>query len=145
MKLKLIPVCLLLILLLGSIACSQANPSAKSVEVSCDDFSASKNITEQLEVTAGDTFTVVLCSNATTGFSWSESAQISNSSIVEQVSHKYIAPVSGKEPLAGAPGQEVWTFKALKAGTSTISMEYSRPWEGGEKAEWTFELTLVVK
>jgi hypothetical protein len=24
-------------------------------------------------------------------------------------------------------------------------MEYSRPWEGGEQAEWTFNLTVTVK
>jgi len=145
MNLNLIPACLLFVLLLGSIACSPAGSSAKSVEVSCDDFSASKNISKQLEIASGDTFTVVLCSNATTGFNWSESAQISDSSIVEQTSHKYNAPASETPPLAGAPGQEVWTFKALKAGTSTISMEYGRPWEGGEKGEWVFALTIVVK
>jgi len=145
MKLKLIPVCLLFVLLLGLVACSPAGSSAKSVEVSCDDFSASKNITKQLEVKAGDTFTVILCSNPTTGFSWSETAKISNSGVVEQADHKFNAPASETPPLAGAPGKEVWTFKALKSGTSTISMEYGRPWEGGEKAEWTFELTVVVK
>jgi hypothetical protein len=25
------------------------------------------------------------------------------------------------------------------------TMEYSRPWEGGEKGEWTFTLTVIVK
>ena len=47
--------------------------------------------------------------------------------------------------IAGTPGQEVWTFEALKKGSSTVSLEYDRPWEGGEKGEWTFELTVVVK
>jgi len=47
--------------------------------------------------------------------------------------------------LVGAPGEEVWTFKALKKGTSTIALEYSRPWEGGEKGEWTLNLTVIVK
>ena len=48
-------------------------------------------------------------------------------------------------PPPGTAGQEIWTFKALRPGTSTISMDYSRPWEGGEKGEWTFKLTVVVK
>jgi len=45
----------------------------------------------------------------------------------------------------GAGGEEVWTFKALKAGTSKISMEYSQSWEGGMKAAETFALTVVVR
>ncbi|MCD6567992.1 MAG: protease inhibitor I42 family protein [Dehalococcoidia bacterium] len=47
--------------------------------------------------------------------------------------------------MVGAPGKEVWTFEALEKGSSTISMEYSQPWEGGEKAAQTFSLTVVVK
>lgn len=100
-----------------------------------------------VEVGAGDTLTVTLCSNPSTGFSWPESAQISDQTIVQQTDHKYVAPETeaGATPVVGAPGTEVWTFKALKKGTSTIYVEYSRPWEGGEKGEWTFRLTVVVK
>ncbi len=36
-------------------------------------------------------------------------------------------------------------FKALKKGSSTIYLEYSRPWEGGEKGEWTCTVNVVVK
>jgi inhibitor of cysteine peptidase len=88
-----------------------------------------------------------LCSNPSTGFGWPESAQISDLTIVQQTDHKYVAPQTegSATPATGTPGQEVWTFKALKKGTSTIYVEYSRPWEGGEKGEWTFRLTLVVK
>jgi inhibitor of cysteine peptidase len=61
---------------------------------------------------------------------------------VEQTGHEYVAPTSD---LMGAPGKEVWTFKALEKGTTIIAMQYSRPWEGGEQAEWTFSLTVIVK
>jgi inhibitor of cysteine peptidase len=115
----------------------------KSMEVSCDTFSAQSHVTKQAEVGVGDTFTVALCSNASTGFSWSEAARISDSKVVQQVEHKVIPP--GQTGLVGAAGQEAWTFKALKQGTSTISMEYGRPWEGGEKGQWTFELAVSVK
>jgi len=47
--------------------------------------------------------------------------------------------------MVGAPGAQVWTFKALKKGATTVSLDYSRPWEGGEKGVWTFELTVTVK
>lgn len=128
------------------LACS-SGPKQTAVEVPCDELANQKNVTRQVEVGVRDTLTVSLCSNPSTGFAWSESAQISDLTIVQQTDHKYVAPTatSGTTPATGTPGQEVWTFKALKQGTSTIYVEYSRPWEGGEKGEWTFRLTVVVK
>ena len=143
MKSRLILMCVVAIASLSLLACS---PTAKpaSVEVSCDDFYQHKHLGQQIEVAAGDSFSVTLCSNPTTGFQW-ESAQISDQTVLEQVDHKFISPQSEPPPPPGTPGQDVWTFKALKEGTSTVSLEYSRPWEGGEKGEWTFVLTVVVK
>ncbi|MFC1949814.1 DUF4382 domain-containing protein [Chloroflexota bacterium] len=112
------------------------------VEVSCDNFTSNNNISREVEITAGESFSVTLCSNGTTGFTWSEMAQIANQSIISQVRHRFVSPED--EELVGSPGQEIWTFQALEAGNTTISMEYSQPWEGGTKAEWTFELTVVV-
>ena len=37
------------------------------------------------------------------------------------------------------------TFRVLSQGVSKISFEYSRPWEDGEKAEWTFVLSVVAE
>jgi inhibitor of cysteine peptidase len=140
MKLRSIPVFAMLILSLALAACAPA--TGTSISVSCDDFSSQPNASKQLTVGAGDTFTVTLCSNATTGFQWSESAQISDPTVIQQLSHETVAPEN--TGLVGAPGTEVWTFKALKKGTSTINIEYSRPWEGGEKGTWTFNLTVTV-
>jgi len=114
-----------------------------SVEVSCDEFASDQHISQELEVEVGDSFMVALCSNQTTGFQWSESAQIDDETIVEQTNHKFISPE--EQQIVGAAGQEVWTFQALQEGTTTIFMEYSRPWEDDEEAEWTFTLTLVVE
>jgi len=115
----------------------------ESIEVSCDEFMNVNHISKEVEINAGDSFKVTLCSNPTTGFEWSESAQIGDQTFVKQVNHRFAAPKN--KQLAGAAGQEIWTFRALKEGTTTISMEYSQPWEGGTKVEWTFELTVVVK
>jgi inhibitor of cysteine peptidase len=140
-KAKLILVCAVGVLSFFLFACAPASKQA-SVEVSCDDFSQ-EHISKQVEVAAGGTVTVTLCSNPTTGFIWSETAQISDQSVLQQTDHKSVPPEA--EGLVGAAGKEVWTFKALKKGTSTVSMEYSRPWEGGEKGVWTFNLTVTVK
>jgi inhibitor of cysteine peptidase len=138
MKLKIIPVLALLTLSLWIASCAPTT----SIDISCDDFGAQKHISKEVTTAVGDSFTVTLCSNATTGFQWSESAQISDPTAIQQMDHKFVSPDT---ELVGAPGKEVWTFKALKTGTSTISLEYSRPWEGGEKGECTFNLTVVVK
>ena len=117
-----------------------------SVEVSCDDFMSAKHISKEIAAATGDTFTVTLCSNPTTGFTWSEVTVISDQTVMEQTDHGFVSPQAkgNKPPAPGTSGQEIWTFKAHKEGMSTISMEYSQPWEGGEKGEWTFELTVTV-
>jgi len=125
-------------------ACSPT-PKQVSVDVSCDDFMKQQHISQEAEVAVDGSLTVTLCSNPTTGFQWVESAQISDQTVLQQTDHKWVVPESEPPPPPGTPSQQVWTFKALKKGTSTISMEYSRPWEGGEKGEWTFVLTVTVK
>jgi inhibitor of cysteine peptidase len=115
------------------------------IDVSCDDFTNLQHISQEVEVTVDDSFTVTLCSNASTGFQWSESAQISDQTVLQQTNHEFVPPTEGQLLAPGAPGKEVWTFQALKKGESTISMEYSQPWEGGEEAAWTFNLTVTVK
>jgi len=142
MKSKLILVAIIAAVSLLLVAC--ASPS--SVEVSYDDFielpPGERDISKEVEVAVDNSFTVTLSSSPTTGFEW-ESAQISDQSVLQEVAHKFVPPEA--KNVEGAAGKEVWTFKALKKGTSTISIDYSRPWEGGEKGAWTFNLTVVVK
>src|SRR4030042_4406074 len=140
MKPRMLSIVAMLILSLWLTACAPS--TGTSVNVSCDDFGNQPYISKQMAVTAGNTFTVTLCSNATTGFQWSESAVISDPTVVQQTGHEFVSPE--KTGLVGAPGNEVWTFKALKKGTSTITMEYRRPWEGGETGTWTFNVTGTV-
>jgi len=115
---------------------------AQTIEVSCDDFMSQKHISEDLEVSTGDLFEVILCSNPTTGFQWSESANISDQNVLQQTDHKFIPP---RVSVPGASGEEIWTFQALAPGTANVTMDYSRPWQGGEKGEWTFNLAVVVE
>jgi predicted secreted protein len=142
MKLRLVIIGMMAALALSLLACS-AGTQEKSLEVSIDDLTSQKNISQQIEVPVGGSLKVTLGSNPTTGFAWSENAtDLSAFMAIKQVSHEYITP-DGKA--LGAAGKEVWTFQALNKGTAMISVEYSRPWEGGEKAEWTYKLTVTVK
>ena len=68
--------------------------------------------------------TIVLSSNATTGFSW----QLNDSydkNVVNFVSTDYVASISG---LIGAPGQELWNFKGIKKGNTMMQFNYSQKW-----------------
>ncbi len=152
MKAKIITSGLMVIMALSLLACSSEAeepvspaPNKVSVAVTCEDFMNQKHISKQFEIQTGGSLTVTLCSNPTTGFQWTEEAQISDTGVLKQVQHEFIGPESEPPPPPGTPGQEVWTFEALKEGTSTVFLEYSRPWEGGEKGEWTYTLTVIVK
>ena len=118
--------CLMVAISLCLFACSPAKKQV-SVEVPCDDFMKLQHISKEVEVAVDGSLTVTLCSNPTTGFLWSESAQISDQTILQQTDHKFVPPEAKGDmpPPPGTSGKEIWTFKALKEGKSTISMEYS--------------------
>ncbi len=117
--------------------------SAIGVEVSYDEFMNRQHITKKVEITYPRSLVVTLGSNPTTGFQWPENAKIGEETVLEQVEHSFVPPEAAG--VVGVAGRDVWTFRSLKKGTSTIYFEYSRPWEGGDKAAWTFTLTVVVE
>ena len=98
----------------------------------------------EVTVGMGDELVATLESNPTTSYSWAL-VSISNTSVVTNVSNEYTPnPTPTGEPLVGSGGNEVWTFKALAAGTSTIEMMYARPWESVEPAA-RFNITVTVE
>lgn len=117
------------------------NASSVQIELTYDELMNQKQITKEVEVNLPGSLIITLSSNPSTGYQW-EAAKIGNSAIIAEDSHQFVEPQSD---LVGAPGKDVWTFKTLEKGTSTINFQYSRPWEGGENGEWTVNLTVVVK
>ncbi len=118
-------------------------PSYTTISISIDTFQNQPHIDAVMNAAVDEELTVTLGSNPTTGFKWSEFAEISDESVIKQVSHKFVGPGIDKPP--GTPGEEVWTFKALKKGTTTISMEYSRPWIEEDIGHWTVTITANIK
>ncbi len=113
------------------------------ITVSCDDFRAEKSITKEVQLAAGNKIVVNLCQQSgSTGYSWPEKAQLSNPQVLEQVGFKTI---QAEKPMPGAPGNNEWTFKALQPGKCVVDLQYSRPWQGGEKGEWILKLNVNVK
>ena len=111
-------------------------------EVTCDEFVANPHITKEVEITFPGSLVVSLCANPTTGFEWEE-VKIENESVIYQTERNYVSPEA--VGVVGASGKEVWSFNSGSSGTTTLIFEYSRPWDGGEKDEWTVGLTVVVK
>jgi len=75
----------------------------------------------------GEEFTITLDSNATTGYSWRLSDKFTEG-VVKSLGSEYTPPETQRK---GAGGKEIWRFKAVAAGKTTITLEYVRPWEKG--------------
>ena len=105
-----------------------------------EEFQNQPHIDVVMSTVVGGELTVTLGSNPTTGFQWSEEAEISDETIIKQVSHKFVGP---ETDVPGTPGEEVWTFKALERGTTTILLEYSRSWTGA--GLWAVTITATIK
>lgn len=92
------------------------------------------------DIEKGETFQIRLESNITTGYSWGMQ-ELSDPEIIEFVGSAYIEP---ETDLIGAAGEELWEFKALDKGKTTINMFYSRSWEEEEAPakEIVFEITV---
>lgn len=73
----------------------------------------------------GDEFTITLDANATTGYQW-QLAEKPDASVVKKVSEEYKPEDVNR---AGAGGKDVWTFKAVGKGDTSISLIYVRSWE----------------
>jgi predicted secreted protein len=111
-----------------------------TVTIDYDDFQRNHNYSGNVRLLAGGTLTVKLYANtASTGASWSNPAQLSNSDVLEQTDHEYVPPTS---PNPGAGGQDVWTFRAIGKGTCDIYTEYKRTFD--TVPSWTFALAVTV-
>ncbi|HUS13857.1 MAG TPA: protease inhibitor I42 family protein [Chloroflexia bacterium] len=83
-----------------------------------------------ITITAEAEFTVVLTANHSTGYSW-ELAKPTRRTLVEHVSTRYEQEqvAAGPNPVAGAGGYEIWTFRAVAQGRTRLTFHYRRPWE----------------
>lgn len=133
---------LVYILLLPLMMAGCGGAANTSIELTLDDFAAQNNIVKDITVSPNGIITVTLGSNASTGYQWGD-AVINNTDKLEQTSHDYLAPTQTN--LVGAPGKETLTFTASTAGSATIKLSYSRPWEGGEKGTYTLTINVTVK
>ena len=140
-KIMLIGAIATIVLFAGACTAALGTPKQTTIDISYDEFEQEKNISKEVIMAKGTQLVIELPSNPSTGFSWTE-ATIAEASVLEETESKFVEP---EEQAMGTAGTQVWTFTAMGKGTTTVEMQYSRPWEGGEKAEWTFEITVTVQ
>ncbi len=83
---------------------------------------------------------VVLDSNATTGYEWA--VDEFDTSVVAFLGSAYVAPEDG---VVGQGGTQELRFRALAAGTTTVTLKYWRPWEGDSSIADRWEMTFEVR
>ena len=97
---------------------------------------------KQITAKTGETLTLALDSNPTTGYSW-QVLEINNTILVQQGDPEYKQAL-GTEGLVGSGGTETFRFNAAGAGTTTLKLGYMRPWESVPPIE-TFTVQVIVQ
>jgi inhibitor of cysteine peptidase len=81
------------------------------------------DFTQLITVKAGETFDLVVPSNPSTGYRWDIIPELDETRI-EFIAQDYVA----EEPvIPGSGGVDVWTFRALSPGDTTIVLGYYPP------------------
>ena len=87
-------------------------------------------------VATGNMFEVILDSNASTGYSW---VAYFDENLLELIDQSYQV----NSELIGAPGKEVFVFKALDSGSAQVNFSYMRPWENEPVKTETYTVTIT--
>ena len=137
MKRRIVPTLVLVCVSVLMLACSSTSTSPNNIFYAWN---------QKAEIGVGDTLTVTLESNPTTGFEW-ELREFSEEGILELMGSEYQPGEEAKQdiPVPGAGGLEVWTFKGIKKGQTVIFLDYNQPWDSGIKADKFLMVRVTVK
>lgn len=97
-----------------------------------------------VEVKVGEKASVLLNGNPTTGFLWEVAEKQGDAA---EISTRIVPPAQMKEdepPMCGAPSPTELTFKGVKPGKTSVTMEYKRPWEKDEPAMKKLLFEVIV-
>lgn len=121
---------------------SQANttpsgPATKTIEIT---NSPPNQLTQDVTMAVGEVLRVTLDANHSTPLWWPADAQIGDTAVLQQTSHQYVAGNT-----TGGPGTEFWTFKALKTGATTITLQETNKAGSSTAALRTFTAKVTVQ
>jgi predicted secreted protein len=94
-----------------------------------------------IKIKAGQCFTIVLNSNATTGYGW-QLAEPLDEKIISNAGKVYLPPANA---IPGAGGKEIWNFSADNTGSTEIYFNYVRPWEKNVKPARESVFRIIVE
>lgn len=133
---------LMLSTVVGCHFASRNPPSTKALQVPMNDVLTQSEINQNITLSVGNTLVVELGSNYTTPYRWTPDTKIGDASVIKQLSHQFVQPTSDA---LGAPGNEEWTFAALKPGTTTVSTSYTSFVGKDAKPACTYTLIVTVQ
>ena len=93
-----------------------------------------------VDVSVDDDFTISLESNPSTGYSWELAGPLDDEVVVALGSDHQ----PGEGSAVGAAGQQLFRFQAVGQGSTTIGLQYVRPWEEGVAPAKTADFTVNV-
>ena len=121
----LIPILGLLSMLLLAGGCAKPVVGGPSDEPTRDGPVIANLRSYRLEVTQGQVVEVRLPSNPSTGYRW-----VMVEPMPAVVAALYDAAyVPGRNDVVGSPGEERWSFVAVKTGSGILRFEYRRPFD----------------
>jgi inhibitor of cysteine peptidase len=98
---------------------------------------------KDLLLSRGDLLVVHLPANRTTGFGWQPT--FSRVGVLRSEGEAFYLANRTSAHLVGAGGTESWIFRAQKAGSTTLTLGYVRPWEKGKAPEKTISWPVTVR
>jgi predicted secreted protein len=97
-----------------------------------------------IRLARGETLTLRLESNGTTGYQWEIASLPRN---LRRVSDSYEAPNQGRgaSAVAGAGGNQIFVLKGAAAGRGTLRLVYRQPWNRKDPPERSFRLIVITR
>ncbi|MFC2032851.1 hypothetical protein ACFLUS_05840 [Chloroflexota bacterium] len=134
-------ICFIMLLLTCLCSCTGRDFTA----VDCDDFEKQAHVTQSIEIGLWHQLEIRLCSVPAKEFSWSETAQIDDTSILHQTDHKLEVLRNPSALLPIAAANEVYFFRTDKKGATIIKMVHHDPFNDDSQNNWTYEINVTVK
>jgi len=104
-----------------------------------------KRLTEdfnKVTVAKGETFSIELASNPSTGYGWDVQLKSGKASLVKE---DYVSSAPAGSMIVGGDGKEIFVFKANETGTVEIEAQYKRSWEKSVPAAKVKNFSVTVK
>lgn len=98
----------------------------------------------QKELACGQTLSITLESNPSTGYSW-QVTEVDKAVLHQSGGPEFKSSSANNPPMPGAGGTETFRFETIGTGTTTLKLVYVRPWEKDVPPVKTFTVQVAVR